>query len=62
MSGKEEDGAQGVGATAFDLPNNQNPKPRSPIHYGDQYVPRPTNEAAKQVNHAKVMNQTLHAK
>ena len=44
---KEDNGNQDVGATAFDLPNSQNPKPHAPIYYGNQYVPRPTNSAAK---------------
>jgi hypothetical protein len=59
---KEDNGAQGVGATAFDLPNSQNPKPRAPIHYGPQHVPHPCNYKAEMVDHAKVMRQVNEAK
>lgn len=59
---KEDNGAQDVGATAFDLPNSQNPKPHAPAYYGDQYVPRPTNAAAKLVNPGEIMRQVLTGK
>lgn len=59
---KEENGSQGVGATAFDYPNSQDPKPRAPIHYGSQYIPKPTNAAAKITPKAEVMRATLEAK
>lgn len=49
---------------AFDYPfaSDTNPTPHAPIYYGNQYVPHPTNSAAKQVDAAKIMNQTNHAK
>jgi hypothetical protein len=62
MKAKEEDGAQGVGATAFDLPNNQNPRPPAAIHYGNPYVPHPVNREAMQVNGEAIMRQVNEAK
>lgn len=59
---KEDNMVGGVGVTAFDLPNNQNPRPIAPIHYGNQYVPNPTNSAAKIVNPEMVMRETLYAR
>jgi len=59
---KELPASETVGMIEFDMPNNQNPKPRAPIYYGNQHVPHPTNSAAKKVDHAKVMRQTLEAK
>lgn len=59
---KEDNGNQEVGATAFDLPNSQHPDYANKIYYGNQYVPHPTNEAAKKVDPAKVMNETLYAR
>ena len=59
---KEDNGSQDVGATAFDLPNSQHPNYTNHIHYGPQFVPHPTNSAAKEVDHAKVMNQVLTGK
>lgn len=59
---KEDNMVGGVGVTAFDLPNNQNPKPHAPMHYGNQYVPHPNNYAAMKVDHAKVMRQVNEAK
>jgi hypothetical protein len=59
---KEENGDQGVGATAFDLPNSQNPKPHAPIFHTKVVVPRPTNSAAKVVHGNEVMRQVLEAK
>jgi len=40
----------------LELPNDQNPKPRAPIHYGNQYVPHPTNAQAKLVSRDAIMN------
>lgn len=59
---KEDNGNQDVGATAFDYPNNMNPEPHAPIFHTKMRVPHPTNSAAKRVDAAKVMNETLYAK
>ena len=59
---KEDNGNQDVGATAFNYPNSMNPYPDAAIYYGNQRVPHPTNQAAKMVDHAKVMNQVIRAK
>ena len=59
---KEENGDQGVGATAFDYPNSQHPGYKNKIHYGNQNVPHPTNAAAKRVDGAKVMRQVMDGK
>jgi len=59
---KEDNGDQGVGATAFDLPNSQNPRPHDKAFYGSTPVPHPTNSAAKRVDHAKIMGQVMDAK
>lgn len=59
---KEEDGYQGVGATAFDYPNNVAPSNYNDIRYGKTRVPHPTNAEAKVVDHQKVMEQVLAAK
>ena len=50
------------GATAFDLPNNMRPMFYNDIRYGNQYVPKPTNSAAKVVEHKKCMNQVMQGK
>lgn len=44
---KEENGNQDVGATAFDYPNSQNPRPHFKAYYGNQYVPHPSNDPLK---------------
>lgn len=44
-----------VGATAFVLPNSQNPRPHFRAYYGYTPVTKPTNSAAKQVNGSAVM-------
>lgn len=59
---KEDNMVGGVGVTAFDLPNSQNPTPHAPIHYGNQTVPHPTNSAAKVVNHDACMRAVLEGK
>jgi len=59
---KEDNGDQGVGATAFDMPNSQHPGYENKIHYGNQNVPHPTNAAAKRVDGAKVMRQVMDGK
>jgi len=59
---KEDNGDQGVGATAFDLPNSQHPDYTNKIHYGDQRVPHPTNSAAKVTPHAEVMRAFVQGK
>ena len=59
---RELPASETVGMTEFDMPNNQNPKPHAPMHYGSIRVPHPTNDAAKHVNASKVMSQTLRAK
>jgi len=59
---KEDNMVGGVGVTAFDMPNMQNPQPHAPIYYGNQNVPRPTNNAAKMVNGAEVLAETMFAR
>lgn len=59
---KEDNMVGGVGVTAFDLPNMQHPNYVNTIYYGNIRVPHPTNAAAKKVDHAKVMRQTVEAK
>jgi len=59
---KEDNGDQGVGATAFDYPNSQHPGYENRIYHTKDKVPHPTNSAAKVVNAAKVMGQVLNAK
>lgn len=59
---KEENGNQDVGATEFDYPNNMNPRPHAPMYYGNQYVPHPTNSAAKVTLADKVMRAINEAK
>lgn len=58
----EDNGYQGVAATAFDLANSQMPHPHAKPYYGDQRVPTPTNSAAKIVHHAEVMRAVLEGK
>lgn len=58
----EENGNQDVGATEFDYPNSVNPLPHHKIFYGNQYVPHPTNSAAKVTMADKVMRAILEAK
>lgn len=59
---KEDNSYQGVGATAFDLPNSQHPGYENKIYYGNQKVPHPTNSAAKITHPNEVMRQVLEAK
>ena len=59
---KEDNGAQDVGATAFDYPNSQHPGYTNHIHYGPQFVPKPTNSAAKVTRADEVMRQVLTGK
>lgn len=59
---KEENGNQDVGATAFDYPNMMNPRPRAPIYYGNQNVPKPCNYKAEMVDAPKVMKATIEGK
>ena len=56
------DNQEGVGATAFDLPNSQHPGYENKIHYGDQRVPHPTNSAAKIVRPDEIMRAVLEGK
>ncbi|MDP4145596.1 MAG: hypothetical protein Q8936_14110 [Bacillota bacterium] len=58
----ETQAKEGVGATAFDLPNSENPMPHAPIFHTKAKVPRRTNEAAKIVNGSKIMRQVMDAK
>jgi hypothetical protein len=53
---KEEPAVESIGMTAFDYPNNENPKPHAPIYYGNQHVPKPTNEKAKMVNPSAIVD------
>ena len=48
---KETNGTQDVGATAFDMPNSQNPYGKPPIHYGSTKVPHPNNSTAEVTCH-----------
>jgi len=59
---REENGNQDVGATAFDYPNNVAPSNYNKIYYGNQYVPNPTNSAAKIVRPNEIMRQVLEGK
>lgn len=59
---KEENGDQGVGATAFDYPNGQHPGYDNKIYHTAHKVPHPTNNAAKMVRPVEVMRQVLEAK
>ncbi len=59
---KEDNMVGGVGVTAFDYPNGQHPGYENKIYYGNQNVPRPTNEAAKKVNGAEVLAETMYAR
>lgn len=58
----EEKNEQNVGATAFDLANNQNPRPHFKAYYGNQHVPHPTNEKAKNVPRETIMRQVNEGK
>lgn len=53
---------QDVGATAFDYPNGQNPRPHFKAFYGDMSLPRPTNSAAKVTHASEVMRATIEGK
>ncbi len=59
---KEDNGAQDVGATAFDLPNSQHLGVDSKVYHTSMKVPHPTNNAAKRVDAAKIMGQVLTGK
>jgi hypothetical protein len=59
---KEENGDQGVGATAFDMPNSQHPRYENNIYHTKIRVPHPTNESAKRVDGSKIMRQVMDAK
>lgn len=58
----EQNGDQGVGATAFDYPNAQHPEYENKIHHTNARVPRPTNHATKMTSADKVMSAVLEAK
>lgn len=58
---KEDNGDQGVGATAFDYPNSQNPKPHAKPFYGNQRVPKPCNHEAMKTPREAVMSAVLDA-
>jgi hypothetical protein len=57
-----EKNPEDVGATAYWLPNSENPLPHHTIYYGDQRVPTPCNYKAEEVDSSKVMRQVLRAK
>lgn len=59
---KEENGYQGVGATAFDLVNSQHPNYENKIYHTANKVPHPTNSSAKITNDSEVMRQVLEGK
>ena len=52
---------EGIGATEFDYPDSQNPKPHAPMYYGDNYPSEKTNTAAKKTNGEEVMRQVMGA-
>lgn len=49
-------------APSFEMPNEAGIMAHAKPYYGNQYVPHPTNSAAKIVNHPKVMKQVMEAK
>lgn len=49
-------------APFFEMPNEANELAHVKPFYGKTRVPHSTNNAAKEVNHAKVMDQVLNAK
>jgi len=53
---------ENVGATEFDLPNNEAPQDYNTIRYGNQYVPTPCNHKAEITYKEEVMRQVLYAK
>ena len=53
---------QNVGATAFDYPDSVAPRPYNEIKYGNQHVPRPTNNAAKVAPKGEAMRAVLEGK
>jgi hypothetical protein len=57
-----KDNDQGVGATAFDLPNSQHPYKENKIRYGNQRVPTPCNYKAEKVEPSRVMKAVLEGK
>lgn len=59
---KEDNGSQDIGATAFDYPNSQHPGYENKIYYGNQHVPKPTNEMAKHLQPFEVMRAVLQGK
>ncbi len=59
---KEENGDQGVGATAFDYPNSQHPDYENKIYHTKVKVPHPTNSAAKVTPHNECMRAVLEGK
>lgn len=52
---KEENGDQGIGATAFDYPNNVAPQNYNDIYHTKMKVPRPNNALAEKVNADAIM-------
>lgn len=59
---KEENGNQGVGATAWEYGNSQHPGYVNKIYYGNQNVPMPNNKAAMKSDASAIMNAVLDAK
>ena len=49
-------------APFFEMPNEAAKMAHAKPYYGNQNVPHPCNEKAKQVNGAKVMEQVLNGK
>jgi hypothetical protein len=49
-------------APFFEMPNEAAQMAHAKPFYGKTRVPHPTNNAAKEVNHAKVMKQVMDAK
>jgi hypothetical protein len=57
-----EKNKEDVGATAFYLPDSQDPRPHFKAYYGNQSVPHPTNSAAKVNPQAEVMRAVCEGK
>lgn len=58
---KEDNGRQDVGATAFDLPNSQNPHQKFHPFYGSSSSKNLSNTSAKITHHEEVIRQVNEA-
>lgn len=59
---REENGDQGVGATAFDMPNGKHPGYENKIFHTKNKVPKPNNSSAMNCEPSKVMRQVMESK